>query len=119
MPYMAPDDTGYASTLLWTCTSKHDDFRRDVGLCLPGERDKLPFESKELCTMINSVLRDDALLPMPALASLVCGIRKQFKKPRDQLPAITYRGGGFDRSLRTFWTLGKTYRVPVRAPWSL
>ena len=100
---------GPTATLLWTSASKL--------LGVPTAH------SKELCSLVNSALRDDIEAAMPSLAIIVHGINTLCVVRRKGLGAgelpfppaphcCTYRGGGFDDRFKGFFTVGKKYRVP-------
>ena len=46
--------------------------------------------------------------------NLLCVTRREPDMPEVPFPprCETYRGGGFDNTLKPFWTVGKQYRVP-------
>ena len=97
---------GHTATLLWTSAHK-----------LSG----VPVaHNKELCSLVNSVLRSDTESCMSHLAMVVHGINSLCVTRRELDPTAvpfpptcqTFRGGGFDNSLKGFWTVGKKYRVP-------
>ena len=46
--------------------------------------------------------------------NLLCVTRREPDMPEVPFPprCETYRGGGFDNTLKSFWTVGKQYRVP-------
>jgi hypothetical protein len=96
--------------LLWTSTSK---FR---GM---GEHEK------EFCSLLNKAIRDDDEKLAAPTASLSRGINAMLVEGRGgealpfppgedgDEPGTIYRGGGFDDSLRDFFTVGKAYRQPA------
>ena len=96
--------------LLWTSASR---FR---GM---GEHEK------EFCSLLNKAIRDDDEKLAAPTASLSRGINAMLVEGRggEALPfppgedgdmvGTIYRGGGFDDSLRDFFTVGKAYRQPA------
>jgi hypothetical protein len=96
--------------LLWTSASK---FR---GM---GEHEK------EFCSLLNRAIREDDEKLAPPTAALSRGINAMLVEGRGNAPlpfppgeggddpGTVYRGGGFDDSLRGFFTVGKVYRQPA------
>jgi ankyrin repeat protein len=97
-------EAGPTAELLWTSAQKFEGVEG---------------HEKELCSLINSAIRDD----YPDLAGPTAGICRaintlcvvrglavdQLRFPKD---GITYRGGGFDNVHKGFFTEGKQFRVP-------
>jgi ankyrin repeat protein len=97
-------EAGPTAELLWTSGQKFEGVEG---------------HEKELCSLINSAIRDDH----PDLAGPTAGICRaintlcvvrglavdQLLFPKD---GITYRGGGFDNAHKGFFTEGKQFRVP-------
>ena len=97
-------DAGPTAELLWTSAQRFEGVEG---------------HEKELCSLINSAIRDDP----PELAGPTAGVCRAINtlcvvrghavgELRFPKGGITYRGGGFDNANKAFFTEGKQFRVP-------
>lgn len=100
------DDVGAVAEYLWTSGKKH-----------------LVVKGMEMCSVLNTVIRDDILEEVVAAGSIFRSIntrrvqRDGDAKQDQPFPdnCETWRGGGFRRRFRAFFNrlLGQKYRVPA------
>ena len=99
------DDVGAVAEYLWTSGKKH-----------------AAFHQMELCSVLNTVIRDDIAVEVEAAASIFRSINARRVNRETNGPSLdaqsfppdgeTWRGGGFRRNFQSFFTKGKKYRVP-------
>ena len=96
-----------AATRIWTSTQK---------LQGKGVDDTL---NVEFCSLLNRALRDDIADVMPHLVVIVrainalCIVRRESKSLKFPPNAVSHRGGALPLQHRSFFTVGKKYRVPM------
>ena len=122
-------NTARAAQYLWTSAQRMPKRATDINshdtdsgaAAAPAQPD-----STELCSVINAVIRADEAKQIIHVVTIVRGINqlcvtqnRENNAARAPMPfpkgGLCYRGTGFDNKFKDFFTVGKKYRVPVRA----